>query len=436
MVSCLAPDNYLVTFFYVTGEKGASPEEKIRTGRVSPQAVLTPQLAAVRERYRAELFDEYFPFWDRFGVDHDKGGFFCWLDYDGRRVSEAKYGWYQGRGLWVYSHAYRCFGRDPRFLEIAEKAYRFLLKHGRDEKGYWRRSIGPNGEPTEPADAMGYAGIFVAEGMQEYAHATGDLEAMENAREAYRRSRSLFDDPARYTQPDYLPVHYPGIRLLGMEMVILRFANQVLAFQDDPVLKQDLERAVARVLGPFLHPVHNLTSEALDHDYRRPDDANNDFFLLGHAMETMWMIIDAVPRLDDPTIQATAAERFRTHGEASWDAERGGFRTAVSLTTGPLPGRLLWHHDEALIGNLMLYALTGSREYLDAFFRIDEYTTATFRVEGAAGPVWSLDADDKGNAPEKVSRMGNYHVPRRQMLCLEWLEAIARNESAREASPA
>lgn len=418
----------------MTGEKGASPEDKIRADRVSPLAVLTPQLAAVRDRFRTELFDEYFPFWDRFGVDHDKGGFFCWLDYNGRRVSDAKYGWYQGRGLWVYSHAYRCFGRDPRFLEIAEKAYRFLLKHGRDEKGYWRRSIGPNGEPTEPADPMGYAGIFVAEGMQEYAHATGDTEVIENAREAYRRSRRLFDDPARFTQPDYLPVHYPGIRLLGMEMVILRFANQVLAFQDDPDLKQDLEQAVARVLGPFLHPEYNLTSEALDHDYQRPDDANNDFFLLGHAMETMWMIMDATPRLDDPAIQAIAAERFQTHSEASWDAQRGGFQTAVSLSTGPLPGRLLWHHDEALIGNLMLYALTGSRENLDAFFRIDEYTTNTFRVEGAAGPVWSLDADDNGKAPDQVNRMGNYHVPRRQMICLEWFDAIERSRSAGEAT--
>ncbi len=410
----------------MTGEKGASPEQQIRSDRVSTRAVLTPQLAAIRDRYRTELFDEYFPFWDRFGVDHDRGGFFCWLSYDGQRVSDQKYGWYQGRGLWVYSHAYRCFGRDPRFLEIAEKTYRFLLEHGRDEKGWWRRSIGPAGEPLEPADPMGYAGIFVAEGMQELAHATGDPEALANAFEAYRRSRRLFDDQARNIPPDYLPIHYPGIRLLGHEMVILRFASQVLTHHDDPELRSELEQAVAHVLGPFFHPKYQLTSEALDTDYQRPDDANNDFFLLGHAMETMWMIIDAIPRLTDATVEATAIERFQTHSEASWDPGLGGFKTAVSLSDGPLPGRLLWHHDEALIGNLMLYALTGAAPYLDAFFRIDKYTTETFRVNGPAGPVWSLDADDEGRAPAEVTRMGNYHYPRRQMICLEWLDAIER----------
>jgi hypothetical protein len=32
----------------------------------------------------------------------------------------------------------------------------------------------------------------------------------------------------------------------------------------------------------------------------------------------------------------------------------------------------------------------------------------------------------------QVSRMGNYHVPRRQMLCLEWIDAIALNQETRE----
>ncbi|MEZ5276993.1 MAG: AGE family epimerase/isomerase [Opitutaceae bacterium] len=414
----------------MTRERGASPEGRIRTNRISPKAVLTPALAAIGERYRRELFEEYFPFWDRFAVDHERGGFFCWLDYDGQRVSDEKYMWYQGRGLWIYAHAYRCFGHDSRFLEIARKTYEFLLAHGRDEEGLWRRSVGPNGEPTEPADGMGYAGMFVAEGMQELARATGDATVLENALVACRLSRRLFDDPTRNAKPDYLPVHYPGLRLLGHEMVRIRFLTQVLQHHPDAVLQAELAEAVAHVLGPFHHPLHQLTSEALDHERQRPADANEDFFLLGHAMETMWMILDAVPLLKDPSIQDTAIQRFRRHGDASWDKARGGFRTAVSLSHGPLPGRLLWHHDEALIGNLMLYALTGEARALEEFFRIDDYTTKTFRVSGRSGPVWALEADDNGRPPARVSRMGNYHLPRRLMLCLEWLEAIEHNRPA------
>jgi hypothetical protein len=76
-----------------------------------------------------------------------------------------------------------------------------------------------------------------------------------------------------------------------------------------------------------------------------------------------------------------------------------------------MPGRLLWHHDEALIGNLMLYALTGCPDNLDAFFRIDAYTTRAFRVNGSAGPVWSLEADDDGNPPDPGQPHGQLPCP-------------------------
>jgi len=412
----------------MTRESGASPEKKTRRPwRVSGKAVLGPALQAIREKYRGWLFDEFFPFWDRFGVDHENGGFFCWLDSDGNRVSDEKYMWYQGRGLWVYAHAYRRHGKNAQFLEIARKTHEFLLRFGRDESGLWRRSVGPAGEPSEGADLMGYAGMFAAEGMQEFARATGEAEALENSLEAYRQTRSIFNDRSRFVKPDYLPIHYPGIRLLGHEMVFIRFLTQVLRQQEDPLLREALRQAVANVLGPFFHPIHHLTSEALDTDLVRPQDANDDFFVLGHGMETMWMIMEAADLLEDEGLRETAARRFRTHSEASWDTARGGFRTALSLANGALPGRLLWHHDEALIGNLLLYAMTGSDQALDQFLRIDEFTTDTFRINGRAGPVWALEADDTNTPPERIERMGNYHVPRRLMLCLEWFDAIEGN---------
>ena len=428
-MSCLTADNYLVTP-YVTQDNGASPEGNNPPGKISSKTSLGPGLQIIRERYRGWLFDEAFPFWDRFGVDHENGGLFCGLDYDGNRVTDEKFMWYQGRGLWVYSHAYRRHGRNSRFLETARRTYEFLLRSGRDDSGLWWSSVGPGGEPIEGADLMGFAGMFAAEGMQEFARATGETYVLENALEAYRRTRSTFEDRSRSAKPHYLPLHYPGIRLLGHEMVFIRFLTQVLRQHEDPDLREALRQAVANALGPFFHPIHGLTSEALDANLNRPDDVNDDFFVLGHGMETMWMIMEAAVLLDDDEVLETAFARFRTHSEASWDTKNGGFRTALSLSRGALPGRLLWHHDEALIGNLMLYAMTGSDQALDQFLRIDEFTTDTFRVEGRSGPVWALEANDSNTPPAQVDRMGNYHLPRRLMLCLELFDAIERSNTA------
>ena len=78
-------------------------------------------LEQLRDHYRRYLFEEYLPFWDRHGIDHEHGGFMCTLDHDGTRLNDDKSMWYQGRGLWVYSFLYRHFGGEEH-LQVATGA--------------------------------------------------------------------------------------------------------------------------------------------------------------------------------------------------------------------------------------------------------------------------------------------------------------------------
>ena len=66
-------------------------------------------LVSLRDHYKQYLFEEYLPFWDRHGIDHQLGGFMCALDHDGTLLDDSKNMWYQGRGLWTYSYLYRHF---------------------------------------------------------------------------------------------------------------------------------------------------------------------------------------------------------------------------------------------------------------------------------------------------------------------------------------
>lgn len=393
---------------------------------IHPRAAWTPVLDDFRTRFQKNLFDQYFPFWDRCGVDHEQGGFYCWLNEDGERVSDSKYMWYQGRGLWVYSHAYRAFGENPDFLEIARKTYSFLLKHGREEDGYWRSSVGPRGEPMEGRDEMGYAGVFVAEGMQEYAHATGDSEAMKNALEAFERTVSLFNNPERSATEEYLPRYYPGIRLMGHEMVRIRFLRQVLEQQDRPEFRQALETAVDHVFNDFFLPDHGLTLEGLDYDYRALFDENRSFCLLGHSMEAFWMILDAGLFLGRQDWVDRAIERFWSHHRASWDAQAEMYRTVLDLDRGPHSGQVIWHFDESILMFLMIYVTTGSPWALSWAKKIEARAEELFRTEGKQGAIWARDTDDEGTIIRPIKRIGNYHTSRRWMLCLELLERLSQ----------
>ena len=153
----------------------------------------------LRDHYHRYLFEDYLPFWHNHGIDHELGGFICALDHDGSRIDETKNMWYQGRGLWTYSYLYRHFGGEEH-LEVARKTRDFLLAHGRDGNGDWVTCLDREGRVISPAVRRGYDGLFVAEGLQAYAHATGDEEALEVAIASLWRSLSVFDDPERVVE--------------------------------------------------------------------------------------------------------------------------------------------------------------------------------------------------------------------------------------------
>jgi len=57
------------------------------------------------------------PFWERFSIDKDAGGYFSCLDRDGTVFDTDKFLWMQGRELWCWSYLYRMIDPKPQWLE-------------------------------------------------------------------------------------------------------------------------------------------------------------------------------------------------------------------------------------------------------------------------------------------------------------------------------
>ena len=56
---------------------------------------------ALRDTLVDDLAD-WVSFFDSGGVDHDNGGFCCGLTHTGKRLTDRKFIWFNGRGVWVY----------------------------------------------------------------------------------------------------------------------------------------------------------------------------------------------------------------------------------------------------------------------------------------------------------------------------------------------
>ena len=383
----------------------------------------THDLEKLRDHYRKYLFEEYLPFWDEHGIDAERGGFTCVLDHDGTLLSTDKYMWYQGRGLWVYSYLYEQFGKEQH-LEVARKTRDFLVRHGRDENGDWVQSLDREGNVVSPATRRGYAGLFVAEGLQAYARVSGDQEALELAVESLWRSLAMFDDPQRNIDEGYLPVSYPGLRTLGQHMVLILILSQMLEIFSDPRLEALADRVLEAIVERFWNPEYRLTNEGLDRDYGRPDDENEDFVYLGHGIETLWMTLVEAMRRKDRELFELIAERFRRHVEVAWDDVYGGVFRAMKVHGAFTFDKVLWAQEEVLIGCMILVEHTDWEWPAVWFGRMFDYVEEKFSLKQYGYPLYLNGGDRKVTFTPHVQRKENYHHPRQVMRNLLALERM------------
>ena len=389
----------------------------------------TLSLADLRDHYRTYLFEEYLPFWDRHGVDHEYGGFTCVLDHDGTLLEDTKNMWWQGRGLWTYSYLYRHFGGDEH-LAVARKTRDFLLRCGRDAEGRWVSTLSRAGEVLAPATARGYEGLFVAEGLQAYAHATGDGEALEVAIDSLHRCMDLYADPTRQTNEGYVPHSYPGMRVLGGSMVTVSILTQLLDQRDDPALASLCDQVLEAILERFWNPAYELMNEALTVDFERPDDDNEDFVYLGHAIETLWMVMAEGVRRGDRALLELAGARFRRHLEVAWDDVYGGFFRALKVREMNYAlDKVLWLQEEVLIGTLILLEHTDWTWPAEWFERTFVYVEEKYRLTRFGFPLYQISGDRQMTFVPHVRRKEHYHHPRcvmRNLLAVERLLAASQ----------
>ena len=412
------------------------PQEPASTAQ-SPAAELRlagHSLAELRALYRRDLFDDYLPFVDRYVFDHELGGFMCELELDGRRLSTNKSSWYDGRGLWVHAFLYNHFGRDPRQLEISRKTAEFLIRtRPSDADALWPKTYTREGQGLLSAEGEIYGDLFVAEGLAEYAEATADQTYADIARELVLKCVRLYDRPdyrpeigRTYLGPDARP--FPGARILGVWMVLLRVCTQMLERHADPELEVVARRAVDAIVRHHFNPDFELFNELLNHDLSRPDNEYAQLVYTGHGIEMLWMVLHEARRRGDQALFDLAAARFERHISVAWDDVFGGvFRNLQHVERNVwLTDKVLWAQEEVLIGTLLLVE-SGAEWAAAEFSRMYRYVRSTYLLNQGGRPIWMYAGNRRMEHASFLAmprRFENYHHPRHLLLNLLVLERL------------
>lgn len=388
---------------------------------------------ALRERFRRELFEIVLPFWERHGFDWEHGGFMCSLDYDGRLLNGDKFHWFQGRGVWLYSYLYNHFGRDPRHLEIARKTKDFMLAHFPQPDGWWAEAVSREGSVVQPFAGDIYGMYFAVEGLQEYAAASGDEEALAAAVELWERLWRHIERPDA------------GVRPQGYWMMNLLIATQMLARREMPAAARMGGAALDAIVSRHWSPEIGLNVEDLERDFSRIP-GKDTLCVVGHSVECLWMAMHEAVRRGDDKLWELCAARLRRHLDVGWDHVYGGLVLGVNVghpeyewpvnrptgTALEFRGcgeydytKAFWCLNEVQIATLHVWERTGE-EWAARYFNLaQEVADEKFSLRGHGFPLYMLFSDRQIRFQPATNRQDNYHLPRSLAMNLLVLDRLA-----------
>ncbi len=401
--------------------------------------------------YRDHLEHAVLPFWlDR--ADADRGGVFTCLDnVTGQRRSDDKFVWSQARWAWTMAHAARMAARGTLtlphevLLHHARSTADFLLRHAFLENGSVAYLLTADGTKKEFLPGKGHDLSFFADGfvilaLTGVARATGEGAYLDRALACYDALRARLASGAVRSEPYPLPAR---CHAHAWPMIMLNVAQELerALLAAGHARASDLAAAgladMDAILDRYVR-ADGLVREVVCEDGR--DTLLTRHVTPGHAIESMWFVMEQAVRHGRDDAVASAAQVVERSFQAGWDPLHGGlFRYVVpggSAPSGPAAGpfeqlildtwdtKIWWPHSEALYASLLGAALTGSSALRDVHDAVHAYTFATFPHPDPAVGEWIQIRDRQGRPLDKVVGLpvkDPYHVTRNLLLLVELL---------------
>ena len=425
--------------------RAAGPDSAAAScAQTDAERLLGYTLPQLRDLYHRDLFADWLPFMQKHGIDREYGGFLCHTGFDGTHADMNKNPLFEGRGIWVYSTLYMRFGRDPRYLDVARRSVELLRKSQPAGDAFWCTKLERDGTPAGPPGQVIPTDVGIAEGYAAFADATREQEFLDRAKQLLRKCIRAYD------QPGYHPAvgrgyfgagapPFPGARIMGSWMIMLRTAAQILAMGPDAEFDRFARRCADAVVSHHFNPAFQLNNELLNPDFSRPPAPYAQLSNLGNTFEMTWMLLDEATRQRDRAMFQVCAERLRRHALVAWDpVYQGVFHSLLDVDENRYTlNKLLWAQTELLVDALYIYDRTSAPWAAELFGRTSKYVRERYPLKAHGSPIWMYAAGRKATFEEfsrLPARIENYHYPRQLMLNLLRLEAMTKRRQSPTAS--
>ncbi|MEB3310391.1 MAG: AGE family epimerase/isomerase [Snowella sp.] len=384
--------------------------------------------STLAQQYQTALLQDVIPFWEKYSLDREQGGYFTCLDRTGNVYDTDKFIWLQNRQVWMFSTLYNQLEKRSDWLAVAEHGANFLAKHGRDTDGNWYFSLDRAGNPLiQPYNI--FSDCFAAMAFSQYALASGNEQAKEIALQAYNNVLRRKDNPkGQYSKA------YPGTRSLKSLAVPMILANLTLEMDwllSPETLNNVLEETVTEVMTDFLDAERGIMFESVQPDGSHLDCFDGRLLNPGHGIEAMWFIMDIAHRRQDQATIEKAVQVVLNILDFAWDQAYGGIFYFLDADGHPpqqleWDQKLWWVHLETLVALAIGYRLTKRAECWDWYQKVHDYSWSKF-ADPEYGE-WFGYLNRRGEVLLNLKGgkwKGCFHVPRALFLCWKTFAALA-----------
>ena len=379
------------------------------------------------KKYKSTLLDDVIPFWEKYSIDHEHGGYFTCLNRDGSVYDTDKFIWLQARQVWTFSMLFNKVQQRTRWLDIARHGATFLSQHGMDDIGNWYFALDRVGQPlVQPYNI--FSDCFAAMAFAQYALASGDDKAADLAKKTFENIIDRAPNPKGIYEKRISKSR--SLKGFALPMILCNLTLELEFLLNIDVIETQIDHAVHQVMEVFLDKRTKLISEYVTTSGKGDDSFDGRLINPGHAIEAMWFIMEIGNRRKNQNLIQRAVDVVLATLEIGWDEQYGGIFYFLDRLNYPLQQlewdqKLWWVHLETLVALSMGYAYTQRVECWKWYTQVHEYTWSHFPDPMYGEWYGYLNRKGEVLLPLKGGKWkGCFHLPRALYNCWQVLSSL------------